>query len=79
MIQIRLEDYMSSAFCQSQSYSCKEGFLPITYRFVSTNCYGVISDFGRGSWALTTCLGGRGKEPVSGKIYLNEKTKDIRY
>lgn len=63
---------MGSAFCHSQLYSCKESFLPITYQFLPANSYGLFSDFGRGSWALTTCLGGRGYDPISGSIYLNE-------
>lgn len=57
MISIKINNFMSSACCHSQLYSSKEGFLPITYQFFPGNCYGLISDFGCGSWALATCIG----------------------
>lgn len=68
---ITLEHFMSGASCCSRLYSSKEGFLPITYSFLPGHCYGFFGDFGRGCWALATCLGGRGDEPASGKIYWN--------
>ena len=60
------------AFCQSQVYSCKDTFKSITYEFVGGNIYALISDFGRGSWGLATCLGGTG-EIIDGDILLNDQ------
>ena len=61
---------MGYAVCQSNVYSSKESFLPISYTFSGGNIYGLISDFGRGSWALATCLGGKG-EWIEGDVLLN--------
>lgn len=69
---VKLDDFTCKAECFSQIYSSKESFSPITYQFFSSHIYGLISDFGRGSWALATCLGGRG-EAVNGNIYLNNE------
>lgn len=63
---------MCGAFCESQLYSSKESFPSMTYQFSGANTYGLISDFGRGSWAMATCLGGR-CEPVEGEIFINDK------
>lgn len=73
MNHISLRHFAGSALCQSQLYCSRESFLPITYDFISGNAYGLYSDFGRGSWALATCLGGRGLPPLSGDIYINTK------
>lgn len=68
---IDLVNFQSSAECRSQCQYSNEGFLRITYQFQSGNAYGVISDFGCGSWSLVTCLGGRGNTEYNGKILLN--------
>lgn len=58
--------------CQSLTFQSRESFLPITYEFKPRNIYGLISDFGCGSWGLTTCVGGRSSKQYSGKVLLNE-------
>lgn len=74
MIDIKLNDFTGSAYCCSRIYSSKEAFLPITYQFCAANIYGLISDFGCGSWGLATCLGGRGAAmPIKGSILVNDK------
>ena len=72
MISVKLNNLMCGANCQSQIYSSKESFLPMTYQFFGANIYGLISDFGCGSWAMATCLGGR-CDPIEGDIFLNDK------
>lgn len=71
MITIELNNFMGSAYCCSQLYSSKEGFLPITYKFSHGNIYGLVSDFGCGSWALSTSLGGRCEEVLQGSVCVN--------
>ena len=72
MISIKLINFMGKAICRSEIYSSKESFIPITYDLSGGNIYGLISDFGRGSWALATCVGGMG-DCVDGEIYLDDK------
>lgn len=74
MTQVEINDFMGSAYCHSQSYSSREGFLPITYQFLSGNVYGLISDFGRGSWGLTTCLGGKCETVIKGTVAVDRQT-----
>lgn len=71
-MQIELQNVWGGANCQSALYSSKEGFLPISYTFSSGNIYGVVSDFGLGSWALASCVGGRG-DCLEGEIFLNRQ------
>jgi ABC-type phosphonate transport system ATPase subunit len=73
MICIRWNEFMCCAHCQSNLYSSIEGFAPINYQFIGGNIYGLIGDFGRGSWALATCLGGRCDNSSEGQICLNDK------
>lgn len=61
-----------SVECHSFIFQSRESFLPITYEFKPRNVYGLISDFGCGSWGLTTCVGGRFSKQYSGKVLLNE-------
>ena len=68
---IELDRYQNVANCKTDQLSSRESFLPISYRFRKGNVYGLVSDFGCGSWGLTTCLGGRGDRNDSGKVLLN--------
>jgi ABC-type dipeptide/oligopeptide/nickel transport system ATPase subunit len=72
-MNVRLSCLLCGAYCQSQLYSSKESFLPITYTFTGGSTYGLISEFGCGGWALATCLGGRCDELLEGEIYLNDE------
>lgn len=81
MISIRIENFSALADCQSQLYSSKEGFMPLTYRFLQGKVYGLVSDFGCGGWALSSCLGGWCESKIQGNIYLNDTAvscKDLR-
>lgn len=68
---INLVNYQSSAECRTDWQYDQEGFLKITYQFKKGNVYGIVSDFGCGSWGLVTCIGGRGENYFTGKIMLN--------
>lgn len=68
---IALIRYQNTAHCSSMDMSCKESFLETTYTFMKGNVYGLISDFGCGSWALATCLGGCGDDCETGEIRIN--------
>lgn|GEM_PF-1369777 len=73
MIHIHIENFCGSAYCRSQQYSAREAFLPITYHFLPGKVYGLISDFGCGSWALSCCLGGRGEAETTGTLFVNNQ------
>lgn len=68
---IELDQYQNAANCKTDQQSSRESFFKISYRFRKGNVYGLVSDFGCGSWGLTTCLGGRGDQNDSGKVLLN--------
>ena len=70
---LSLIDFQDLVECQSYAFQSKESFLPITYDLKPKNTYGIISDFGCGSWGLATCLGGRSSKQYSGKMYINKK------
>lgn len=70
---LNLIKFQGVAKCYSAFRYSQEGFVPITYTFKSGNVYGLISDFGCGSWGLATCLGGRCDEVFTGEIYVNEQ------
>ena len=59
--------------CHSLTFHSRESFLPISYQFSPGNVYGLVSDFGCGSWGLTTCAGGRFTRQHFGKVLLNKK------
>lgn len=68
---INLINYQSIAECRTDWQYSREGFMRITYQFKKGNVYGLVSDFGCGSWGLATCIGGRG-DGFTGKIMLND-------
>lgn len=72
MISIKLVNFQDGVTCYSQLHSSKDSFLKITYEFTGGNIYGIISDFGCGSWGLSTCVGGRCSD-YDGEVILNGK------
>lgn len=66
-------DFQDSTECYSSAslFQSKESFLRITYEFKPGNVYGLISDFGCGSWGFANCIGGRTSKHYTGKILLN--------
>ena len=68
---LRLINFQDVVECQDLLHKSRESFLPINYELNKGNVYGFISDFGCGSWGITTCLGGRTTQNYSGKILLN--------
>lgn len=70
---LRIEDYQDLVDCRSSFYQSRESFLKCSFAFLAGKSYGVVSDFGCGSWGLVTCLAGRGTENHSGTIFLNGK------
>lgn len=71
MIQINLIDFQDCVNCFSQTQSSYESFLKISHNFIGGNAYGLVSDFGCGSWGVTTCVGGRCSDNPDGKIYFD--------
>lgn len=72
MIKIQLLNFQDSVECKSILFTSKESFFSVSHSFEGGNIYGLISDFGCGSWALATCLGGRCGQP-EGEVFLNGK------
>lgn len=68
---LKLIGFQDLVDCRSLTFQSRESFLPIDYEFKAGNVYGLVSDFGCGSWGLATCLGGRASKQYSGKILLN--------
>lgn len=68
---IQCVDFQDGVSCVSSLFQSKEGFLKLNYSFLSGNVYGIVSDFGCGSWGLVTCLGGRGSDYYTGQILIN--------
>lgn len=69
---LKFIDFQDLVECRSLTFRSRESFLPVNYEFKPGNVYGLISDFGCGSWGLATCVGGRFSKHHSGKILLNE-------
>lgn len=68
---IQCVDFQDGVSCVSPLFQSKEGFLKLNYSFLSGNVYGIVSDFGCGSWGLVTCLGGRGSDYYTGQMLIN--------
>lgn len=68
---IELRNYRDWTICESIDKRCKEGFPIISYKFAHGCSYGLISDFGCGSWALSSCIGGRGQYNDVGSIIID--------
>ena len=69
---LKFIEFQDLVECHSLTFQSRESFLPITYEFKPRNVYGLISDFGCGSWGMATCVGGRSSKQYSGRILLNE-------
>ena len=70
---LSVEQFQDVADCKTQLYSVRESFLKCSFKLTCGNTYGVISDFGCGSWGLVACLAGRGTENHCGKIFIDDK------
>ena len=70
---LKIENFQDSADCKTLTYQSRESFLKCSYDFAAGKAYGIVSDFGCGSWGLVTCLGGRGTDKYSGVMIVNEK------
>lgn len=68
---IQCIDFQDGVSCTSSLFQSKEGFLKLNYSFLSGNVYGIVSDFGCGSWGLVTCLGGRCSKYYTGQILID--------
>jgi len=68
---IKLINFQDMVECNDSLHQSKESFLAVNYEFKKGNVYGLISDFGCGSWGLSNCVGGRGTSEHTGKILLN--------
>ena len=70
---LEVKEFQDIADCRSLLYQSRESFLKCSFKLTCGNIYGVISDFGCGSWGLVTCLAGRGTENYSGVIFIDDK------
>ena len=70
---LKIENYQDLVECKSPLYQSKESFLKCNCEFFAGNTYGVVSDFGYGSWGLVTALTRRGTQNHSGTVFLNGK------
>ncbi len=70
MLKIQLLNFQDSVECKSILFTSKESFPKVSHTFVGGKVYGIVSDFGCGSWGLVTCLGGRCDQP-EGEVLLN--------
>ena len=63
-------DFQDVANCKSKIFQSRESFLKTNYDFKCDNVYGIVSDFGCGSWGLVNCIGGRNESNqwLSGQI-----------
>lgn len=68
---IKLFNFQGVANCKDINRQSTESFLKINYLFESGNSYGLISDFGLGSWGLATAIGGRCAPDYSGNIFID--------
>ena len=64
-------NFQDAVQCSSTLFQSKESFLPISYEFKKGNSYGLISDFGCGSWGVVTSLRGYCSENYTGQILAN--------
>lgn len=77
MVNIQLKVFQDDVVCQSALFTSRESFPQISHCFTGGNVYGIVSDFGCGSWGLVTCLGGRCGCPEGG-VFLNGKRIECR-
>ena len=68
---IQLIGFQDAADCIGLSCQSRESFIPVNYTFKKGKIYGLISDFGCGSWGVATSLGGRCSENYNGKVVLD--------
>jgi len=78
MKKIEITNYQAIANCKTHTYSSRESFYQISEVFEFGKSYGIISDYGMGSWGLTTSLCGKG-EDYSGQIYVDDKLVEYTY
>ena len=71
MKSIRVEKFAGLVECATDTFSSVESFLPVDYEFLSGRTYGIISDFGCGSWGLASAITGNGRLEVQSKVYID--------
>lgn len=67
-------DFQDLTYCFSEFIprSSRESFLKLNYKFECGKIYGIVSDYGCGSWGISTCIsGGCSTDFCTGKIFLN--------
>ena len=74
---LRVENFQDLVDCKSFLYQSRESFLKCSFQLLAGKTYGVVSDYGCGSWGLVTCLAGRGTKNHSGTVLINEKVMPI--
>ena len=67
-------DFQDAIYCFSEylQRSSKESFLKLNYKFECGKIYGIVSDYGCGSWGISNCVsGGCSTDYYTGKVFLN--------
>lgn len=73
MRSIKVENFSGLIECSTNTFSCTESFLPITYEFKTGKIYGIISDFGCGSWGLVSAVTGNGEWDSNSKVFIDNR------
>lgn len=73
MKSVRVENFAGLVECSTNTFSSVESFLSVNYEFLSGKTYGIISDFGCGSWGLANAVTGHGRWEVQSKVFINNR------
>ncbi|HAN20488.1 MAG: hypothetical protein A2Y15_04375 [Clostridiales bacterium GWF2_36_10] len=62
MKNITLNNFQAIGLCKSSYYSSKESYCTVTCNLEMGKIYGLVSNFGLGSWGFASSLCGRGEQ-----------------
>ena len=64
---IELVGFQDMMLCKTPLYSCIDSNIRFSYKFFAGHTYGLISDFGCGSWVVSEAVSGKTSETYLGK------------
>lgn len=68
---ICLDKFRDCVECSFLHTNTIDAFTTFSYEFRAGKVYGLVSDFGCGSWALASCIGGRASKDCEGSVLLD--------
>ena len=71
MKSIKIENFSALVKCSTNTCSSIVSFLPTTFEFSSGRIYGIISDFGCGSWGLARSITGNGQWKIDSNVFID--------